>query len=266
MDKLNFDMAIVFTVLLVNIGLALSAAILLHPLPAMAVEMSGDRDATAVSEAASGDLIWVSQVGDHIHRLSQEGAIPRSRILEEVSGLWHGRIARWQIDSPRTADALVEKLFALQIDHITSLLNDPAPQQDASSTGLDRHLDETTRAIDQLTNLSPLVLAARDSIRSSMLVVSSVGCGCELARCANMAKLFDSMHSDSLIGPIAMIDLMQIPPLEELLGQVTIPYWVLFGENGDAATLIEGASDAEDARASILSWLGTPQVESGREE
>jgi hypothetical protein len=242
------------------LGLALCGTILLQPLPAAAAETSGSKDRPASSEPVTEDFTWISRVHDDIQSLSMEDSIPRSRILEQANRMWHGRIASQRTDSLRAPDALIEKLFGVQIDHITSLLNGPPPHQDTARTGMDRRLDEAAHAINQLSNLAPLVLAARDSIRSSLLVVSSVGCRCELERCASMARLFASMHSDTLITPIAMIDLMQVPPLEDLLGKIDIPYWVLFSENGYPATIIEGASDAEDVRYSVVSWLGTRRI------
>ena len=266
MGKLILHRARLRAVLLMVAGLTLSATFLPHPRSAMADDPPGDKDLTAVRDPATEDFIWVSQVRDHIHRLSQEDTIPRSRILEEVSRVWHSKVASQPTDSLLTPDALIEKLFRHQIDHITSLLSGPAPHQDTSGTGMNRRLDEAARAINELLDLSPLALATRDSIRSSLLVISSVGCRYELARCSSMATLFASMQSDTLIDPIAMVDLMQVPPLEHLLGQVTIPYWILFSENGIASTLIEGASDAEEVRASVVSWLDIPHGDSDKED
>jgi len=259
MDKLSFDMTGFFTVSLLVIGLALSAAVLSEPLSATEADLSGGGDATAVGKDAFGDLSWVSQLSDDTHKLSQEDGTPRVEALEELSGQWTATLARWQNDSPPTGEALIESLFVLQIDHITSILSDPAPQQDASGDAAGKRLDEAVLAIDQLSSLSPLVQAARNSNRSSLLVVSSVGCACELRRCSRMTELYATMRSSSTVGPIAVVDLMQVPPLEDLLGQITGPYWILFNEDGDAATIIEMASDAKDVRASVVSWLGASQ-------
>ncbi|MFC1800065.1 hypothetical protein ACFL2Z_04035 [Candidatus Eisenbacteria bacterium] len=255
MDKLSFDMTGFFTVSLVVIGLALSAAILPETLSATESDLSGDGDASSGGKAAFGDLNWVSQLSDDAHRLSQKDGTPRGKVLEELRGHWTATLARWQNDSQRTGYALIESLFVLQIDHVTSILNDSAPQQDAPGDAPGTRLDEAVLAIEQLSSLSPLVQAARNSNRSSLLVVSSVGCACELRRCSRMTELYATMRSSATVGPIAVVDLMQVPPLEDLLGQITGPYWILFNEDGDAATIIEMASNAGDVRASVVSWL-----------
>ena len=260
MDKLILHRVGLAPALLVVIGLAVSSTSLVHPRPAIAVEPSGSRGVPASSESFTEDLDWISQVRDHIHRRSQEDTIPQSRILEEISRMWHNRIAGQRPESTGVQDVLIGRLFGLQIDHITSLLNGSPPRQDTSGTDTALRLGEAAQAISQLSNLSPLVLAAKDSIRSSLLVISSVGCKCEIERCASMATLFASMQSDTLIGPTAMVDLMQVPPLEDLLGPIDMPYWILFSEHGHPATTIEGASDAEDVRSSVLSWLGTSRA------
>jgi hypothetical protein len=266
MDKLILLVTRLGVVLLVVAGLTLSVGILLDPCPALAAELSGSGNGTEGRLLGIEHLTLISRIHEDIQSFSKVDNIPPSRIFEEIGRRWRSEVASQRPDSVRAGDALIERLFRHQINHVTALLSDPVSRQDASSATADMRLDEVTQAVSQLTQLSPLVLAARDSIRSSLLVISSVACACELRRCSRMTELFTTIHSATLIGPIAVVDITQVPPLEDLLGQIIGPYWILFNEDGDAATVIERASDAEDVRASVVSWLGTPQVESYKEE
>jgi hypothetical protein len=259
MDKLILHRRALARALLLVVLTALLTTVLLISFPVVAVGRS-DSKSEALTEVTTEDLGSAFQILDHIHSLSQRDTIPSSRILEEAAHMWHRSIADRGTDSTRTSDVLIERLFSSQNDHIGSLLSKSETDARISSINSDRLLDEVTQSIKQLSDLHRIVLAARDSIRSSLLVVSSVGCRCELARCSRMAKLFESMQSEALNGPVAMVDLIQTPPLENLLGNVTIPYWILFSETGDSSTIIEGASDAVEVRASVVSWLGTPQT------
>jgi len=265
MDKLILYRARLTGVLLIVSMLMLLPAAQGKPAPAAECETSGS-DAGATSGLSPiADLTWISRFHDDIRTLSGSDTIPESRILEEVSSNWNDRIKGLPSDSLSAADSPVEKLLRLQIDHITSLLERPPSLGDNTGTGSEARLDEAADAMKQLASLTPLVLASRDSMRGSLLVISSVGCACEMERCSTMVELFASMQGDTLGGPIAMVDLMQVPVLEDLLGQVTIPYWIFFDEKGSISTLIEGASDAADVRAGILAWLGIPGAASNSE-
>jgi hypothetical protein len=263
MDKLTCTGALMRPGLQVVTVLALLLAALGQPPPAAAGETFGADARAASGLSAAADLAWISGLDDDIRDLGGADSIPRSRILEEIGGIWRDRIKGMASDSLSVAASSLEKILRLQIDYITSLLEPPPQFED--DTGTEARLDEAVGAIKALSNLSPLALARRDSMRSALLVVSSVGCACEMERCSKMIELFASMQADTLGGPAATVDLMQVPPLENLLGYVTIPYWIFFDEIGEVSTVIEGASDAEDVRAGIVSWLGLRRAESRKD-
>jgi|GEM_PF-6428021 len=256
MDKLTLTRARMQLALQVVTVLMLIATTLGQPPHAAAGEISGSDAGAASSLSPIGDSTWISGFYDDVRILGSADSIPRSRILEEIRQAWHNRIEGLTIDSLTIADSSVEKIFGMQIDYITSVLEGQPSSRDTAGPYKDVRLDQAVSAIKELSSLSPLAVARRDSLRSSLLVVSSVGCACEMERCSRMIELFASMQTDTLGGPVAMVDLMQVPPLEDLLGYVTIPYWIFFSEIGEVSTVIEGASDAEDVRASVLAWLG----------
>jgi hypothetical protein len=266
MDKLTLIRARMQLALQVVTVLMLIAATLGQPPHTAAGETSGTDSRAASGLSATADFTWISGLHDDIRGLSGADSVPQSGILEEVGSIWHDRIKGMASDSLRVADSPLEKLFGIQIDYVTSLLEGQSSPSDNADPHRDAHLDESVGAIKELSSLSPLVLASRDSMRSSLLVVSSVGCACEIERCSRMTELFGSLQADTLGGPVAMVDLMQVPSLEDLLGCVTIPYWVFFSEIGEVSTVIEGASDAGDVRASVVSWLGLRRAESRKED
>lgn len=242
------------------VAAAISFALVLHPM----IGIAGGVSPTEVKGYSSRylntqDLGWIINADANIQRLVRNDTLPRAKVLEDLRYLWQSRFTDDLADSVPPAASPLEKLANMQIDHISSLLDVSEGPPGAPGIDGDVNLDEAARAITQLATLIPLVRAARDSLRSSLLVVSSVGCKCELERCATMAGLYASIRADTLIGPMAMVDVMEFPPLEDLLGPVDIPYWILFTEDGRPGTLVGGDSDPEDVSAGIASWFGTPR-------
>jgi hypothetical protein len=250
-------------VLLTGAVLMLLAAAPGTPLPVAAGETSGSSPGAASDPSPAVDFTWISRLYDDIRTLAGVDDIPQGGLPEEIRHAWDGGIESLPPELTICADSTAEKIFGAQIDYITAMLERRSSLRD-DAEGSYSHLDEVAGAVKQLSNVSPIVQAAGDSIRSSLLVISSVGCACEMERCSTMVDLFGVIQADPLGGPIAMVDLMQAPVLEDVLGPVTIPYWILFDEKGRISTLIEGASDAPDVRASVASWLGLPAGIPGR--
>ena len=240
-------------------GVGLSCMIHLQALPGTAGNLSPTEVVGRPRRALTKeDLIWITDADGCMQQYIRTDTIPTGQVLKDLSGLWHDRFAGRQTDSIPHLSSPLKQLASMQVDHISTLLDRPDTVGLTSGTDSTDHLTETALAVRHLSYLLPLVTAARDSLRSSLLVVSSVGCECELERCAKMAALYDSIQTDSLPAPMAMVDLMQIPPLEDLIGPVDIPYWILFTEDGRPATLLAGDADPEDIRPTIASWLGSP--------
>lgn len=247
-------------------ALLLILIIPVQPRHADAGEASRNKVGSANASPHLEDLTWISRLYCGIETLGKTDSIPRTRILEHVCRAWNDGIKNLPADSLSAPVTFIEKLLHLQTDHITSLLEQATSSRDTSNAGVEMRLDEAASAIKEVSAIPPLVLAARDSTRSSLLVISSVGCACEMERCSKMVDLFALMQADTLEGPIAIVDLMQAPVLEDLLGQVTIPYWILLNEHGDVSTLIEGASEAAEVRASVVSWLGLWRARSHKDK
>ena len=239
------------------VAAAISCALAGHSTIGIAGDVS-----SAEGKAYSGrhptrqDLAWIIHADAEIRQIVQSDTIPRAEVLQRVRDMWQSGFAGRPADSVPAPASLLEELTNMQIDHISSLLGGSEKPGLSSDTDRDVNLGQAARAVNRLATLIPLVRAARDSLRSSLLVVSSVGCKCELERCATMAGLYASLRGDTLIGPMAMVDVMESSPLEVLLGSVDIPYWILFTEDGQPGTLVEGDSYPEDVTASVASWFG----------
>ncbi len=218
------------------------------------------------------------------------------------------------------ATSQIGQVILLQGQRISRLIEKADSSVGASAT--EEVLSEITQTSAELERLIPIFTATSNSKRSALLVVSSVGCACELERCSKMKALYDSLrvgfardnpdsatrhnlngggdgrespgdhtksnilesslggensspdsvsslHSNSLTGAdpnlaISMIDLMQVPALEKVLGVIDIPSWILFDETGSATTIVAGDSDPTEIRMMLESWLDSSQ-ESGRE-
>lgn len=214
------------------------------------------------------ELEWVTDIDINTQALGGRDTVLSSRSLPELRHLWHERFgnrlsASDSLPDPRSP---VEELFARQIGHAYSILDGvKAPEDTLDETGY-RIFSEARDAVHHLANLVPLVWAARDSARSALLVVSSVGCECELRRCEDMLRLYESLRQDSSSGRVTMVDFMQVPSLGDIVGPIDIPYWVLFDESGEMTLVVGGNSDPEDVRSNILSWLGVSAVDRRRED
>jgi hypothetical protein len=210
----------------------------------------------------AGDLEWVSEIDANTQAAGDGDSAPATKPSQELKKLWHERFgnrvsAPDSLPDPRSS---VDQLFARQIRHVYSVLDGVgAPADTLDETG-HRIFSEARDAVHHLANLVPLVRAAIDSARSALLVVSSVGCECELRRCEDMMHLYESLRQDSLNGPVTMVDVIQVPSLSDIVGPVDIPYWVLFDESGEMALVVGGNSEPEDVRSNILSWLGVSEV------
>jgi len=216
----------------------------------------------------TGDFEWISEIDINTQALGQRDSVLSGRSLLELRNLWHERFgnrlsASDSLPDPRSS---VDELSAGQIGHVYSILDGvEAPEDTLDETGY-RIFSEARDALHHLANLVPLVRAARDSTRSALLVVSSVGCECELRRCEDMLRIYESLRQDSSSGRVTMVDFMQVPSLGDIVGFVDIPYWVLFDESGEMALVVGGNSDPEDVRSNILSWLGVSAVDRRRED
>ena len=186
-----------------------------------------------------------------------DGASP-GETLEELRRIWEGRFGTHMPDSLPEPGSPLETVFRMQIDRVASELGRDDDPEKTPAADIAKRLGRVRRAIHHLSNLVPLVSAARDSSESALLVVSSVGCACELERCENMLSVYESISGDAPIGPMAAVDLMEVPVLEDVLGAMDIPYWVLFDRRGYPGTMVAGDSDADDVRSAVLEWLGSP--------
>ena len=210
----------------------------------------------------TNDIEWVSKIDINARARGQRDTVPASQSLRDLGHLWHERFGNRLSASDSLPDPRppVEELFARQIGHVYSILDGvEAPEDTLDEIGY-RILSEARDAVHHLSNLVPLVEAVRDSVRSALLVISSVGCECELRRCEEMMRLHESLRQDSSSGPVTMVDVMQVPSLSDIVGPVDIPYWVLFDENGERVFVVGGNSDPEDVKSNILSWLGVSEV------
>ncbi len=87
----------------------------------------------------------------------------------------------------------IGKIIVKQIGSISSILD---YQSDGSNFGLEETKQELNTALETLYGLMRMADAARDSVHTALLVVSSVACECETERCIRMLALYDSLfHS-----------------------------------------------------------------------
>jgi hypothetical protein len=201
-------------------------------------------------------LAWILRLDADIEGNESVGGISPHKALEELRQTWKGRFGMHAPDSLSGRESPLEAVFRMQIDRVASALDRDGDPEVSPAADIAKRLGRARRAIHQLSRLVPLVSAARESSRSALLVVSSVGCACELKRCENMLSLYESISGDGPSGPMAAVDLMEVPALENVLGPMDIPYWALFDQRGCPGTIIAGDSDAGDVRAAVLGWVG----------
>ncbi len=215
------------------------------------------------AEASPGDLTaehlaWILGLDADIESDETVDRASLGETLEELRQTWTGRFGMLAPDLLPEPGSPLEAVFRMQMDRVASALGRDDDPEKNTAADIAKSLGRARRAIHHLSNLVPLVSAARDSSESVLLVVSSVGCACELKRCENMLALYESISGDAPIGPMAAVDLMEVPALEDVLGAMDIPYWVLFDRRGYPGTMVAGDSDADDVRSAVLEWLGAP--------
>ena len=230
-------------------------------LAASGVGAAGRGPAGEGAEASPGGLTgehlaWILGLDADIESdEAVDGASP-GETLEEIRQTWTGRFGMYAPDSLAEPVSPLEAVFRMQMDRVASALGRDDDPEKNPADDITKSLGRVRRAIHHLSNLVPLVSAARDSSESVLLVVSSVGCACELKRCENMLSLYESISGDAPTGPMAAVDLMEVPVLEDVLGPMDIPYWVLFDRRGYPGTMVAGDSEADDVRSAVLEWLG----------
>jgi hypothetical protein len=217
-----------------------------------------------VGEGAAGSprgltdehLAWILRLDADIEGNQSADGVSPGEALEELRHSWREKFGIHAPDSLSGRGSPIEAVFKMQIDRVCRALDGSDDPNADSVADIAKHLGRARRAIGHLSRLVPLVSAARDSSRSALLVISSVGCACELKRCENMLSLYESISGDTSSDRMAAVDLMEVPALEDVLGSTDIPYWVLFDQRGHPGTIVAGDSDVDDVRSAVLGWLG----------
>ncbi|MGQ9603477.1 MAG: hypothetical protein ACUVUU_04640 [bacterium] len=175
-----------------------------------------------------------------------------------------------------------------------------------STIDLEETKEELNVALETLSGLMRMAEATNDSIPTALLVVSSIACECETERCISMLSLYDSLffsnredsqrddntdpkqansqdlpttvpqtatrlNSKSRIAEnhlVAILDFVQAQGIEDVVGILEIPYWLLFDRQGNVAMIIGGDTNPIDVAETLTSWLGEgldSRLEKGRE-
>jgi hypothetical protein len=216
----------------------------------------GERAGGSPGDLNDEHLAWIIWLDGEIEINKPVDGVSPGEALEELKQAWTDRFGMHAPDSLSDLGSPLEAVFRMQIDRVASVLGRGGDPKASPADDIAKRLGRARRAIGHLSHLVPLVSAARDSSSSALLVISSIGCECELERCDNMLSLYESVSGETPIGPMAAVDLMEVPALEEVLGPMAIPYWVLFDQRGNPGTIVAGDSDVDDVRSAVLEWLG----------
>ncbi len=224
---------------------------------------AGRKSDPTVDSLTTDDIEWVSEIDANTQPMGERDSVLSAQSPQELKKLWHERFGNRLSTSDSLPDprSSVDQLLARQIGHVYSILDGvgaPADTLDGTKYSV---FGEARDAIHNLADLAPLFQAAKDSIRSALLVVSSVGCECELRRCEDMTRLYESLRGDSSNCTVTMVDVMQVPSLSDVVGPVDMPYWALFDEGGKLTLLVGGNLDPDDVKSNIRSWLGVSETD-----
>lgn len=207
--------------------------------------------------------------------------------LDSLSRTWEEFGRDLEADGSFSNSQLGE-IIVKQVQSISALIDfaiqDKAPDFEETREDLNRQLES-------LLGLTRMAESANDSVQTALLVVSSIACECETQRCIRMLALYDSLFCNpeeqedqgkdfrkphwhqwrTNIGqtaarlnrktrhgsnrPVAIIDFAQVNGIEEIVGNLEIPSWILFDKGGQIATLIAGNSDPIDIAQAVERWL-----------